>query len=199
MASSHFSCLWAPWSSKTSSWGVGWWFSHAQLLQTVAYQAPLSIGFSRQEYWSGVGWCLQSIYCSLAYLPVTVDVTLMQSPLGEHRAVSTGFVGDTHAALVVKNPPPSAGDTRDMGSIPGLGRPPGGGHGNPLQYSCPENPTDRGARRATVHRVAKNWAWLKRLSMHGPMPHWFFFFFKFKLFIFYWGVIDELIPWWLRW
>ena len=91
-------------------------------------------------------------------MPVTVDVTLMQSPLGEHRAVSTGFVGDTHAALVVKNPPPSAGDTRDMGSIPGLGRPPGGGHGNPLQYSCPENPTDRGARRATVHRVAKNWA-----------------------------------------
>ena len=43
-------------------------------------------------------------------------------------------------ALVVKNPPANAGDVRDLGSIPGLGRPPGGGHGNPLQYSCLENP-----------------------------------------------------------
>ena len=43
----------------------------------------------------------------------------------------------------------------DMGLTPGLGRSPGGGHGNPLQYSCLENPMDRGARRATVYRVAK--------------------------------------------
>ena len=43
-------------------------------------------------------------------------------------------------ALVVKTPPANAGDIRDMGSIPGLGRSPGGGHGNPLQYSCLENP-----------------------------------------------------------
>ena len=47
-------------------------------------------------------------------------------------------------ALVVKNPPANAGDIRDAGWIPGLGRSPGGGHGNPLQYSCLENPTDRG-------------------------------------------------------
>ena len=47
--------------------------------------------------------------------------------------------------LVVKSPTASAGDTRDTSSIPGSGRPPGGGHGNPLQYSCLENPTDRGA------------------------------------------------------
>ena len=52
-----------------------------------------------------------------------------------------------------------------MGSIPGLGRSPGGGHGNPLQYSCLENPTDRGAWRATVRRVAKCWTQLKLLSM----------------------------------
>ena len=44
----------------------------------------------------------------------------------------------------------------DLGSIPGSGRSPGGGHGNPLQYSCLENPTDRGAWQATVHGVAKN-------------------------------------------
>ena len=46
----------------------------------------------------------------------------------------------SQVALVVKNPPASAGDTRDMGSIPGSGRSPGGGHGNPFQDSCLENP-----------------------------------------------------------
>ena len=67
--------------------------------------------------------------------------------------------------LVVKKPPANAGDKRDMGSIPGSGRSPGGGHNNPLQYSCLENPMDRGAWWATVHRVAKNWTQLKQLSM----------------------------------
>ena len=52
---------------------------------------------------------------------------------------------------MVKNPPANAGDTRDVGSIPGLGRSPGEGHGNPLQYSCLENPMDRGPWQATVH------------------------------------------------
>ena len=69
-------------------------------------------------------------------------------------------------APVVKNPPTNAGDVRDMGSTPGLGRSSGGGHGNLLQYSCLENPMDRGAWRATVHRVMKSWTWLKQLSMH---------------------------------
>ena len=52
--------------------------------------------------------------------------------------------------LVVKNLPTSAGDIRDVGSITGSGISPGGGHGNPLQYSCLENPTDRGAWQAAV-------------------------------------------------
>ena len=56
-------------------------------------------------------------------------------------------------ALVVKNPPVNAGDVRDVGLIPEWERSPGGGHGNPLQYSCLENPMDRGAWRAIVHRV----------------------------------------------
>ena len=60
-------------------------------------------------------------------------------------------------ALVVKNPTANVGDVRDAGSIPGSGRFPGEGHGNPLQYSCPENPMDRGAWWATVHGVAKSW------------------------------------------
>ena len=49
----------------------------------------------------------------------------------------------------------SAGDARDLGSIPGLGRSPGGGNGNPLQYSCLENPMDRGAWGATVHGASE--------------------------------------------
>ena len=58
---------------------------------------------------------------------------------------------------MVKNLPANAGDIRDMGSIPGLGTFPGGAHGsNPVQCSCLENPMDRGAWRATVHRVAKS-------------------------------------------
>ena len=61
----------------------------------------------------------------------------------------------------VKESSCNAGATGDVGSIPGLGRSPGGGHGNPLQYSCLENSTDRGAWRATVHRVAKSWTRLK--------------------------------------
>ena len=63
-------------------------------------------------------------------------------------------------ALVVKNPPANAGDVRDTGSVPGYGRSPGGGHGNPLQYSCLEHPMDRGAWRATVHEVIKSWTQL---------------------------------------
>ena len=59
--------------------------------------------------------------------------------------------------LVVKNPPANAGDVGDSGSIPGSGRSPGEGNGNPLQYSCLENPMDRGAWWAAVDRVAKSW------------------------------------------
>ena len=57
--------------------------------------------------------------------------------------------------LVVKNPPANAGDIRDMDSIPGSGRSPGEGNGNPLQYSCLGNPMDRVAWQATVHRTTK--------------------------------------------
>ena len=65
--------------------------------------------------------------------------------------------------LVVKNPPANAGERMDASSVPGSGRFPGEGPGNPLQYSCLENP--RGAWRAKVHRVAKRW--LKYFSMHA--------------------------------
>ena len=58
--------------------------------------------------------------------------------------------------LVVKSLPANVGDVRDTGSIPGSGRSPGGGHGNPVQYSCLESPMDRGTWQATVHGVAES-------------------------------------------
>ena len=67
-------------------------------------------------------------------------------------------------ALVVKNLPANEGEVKDPGFIPGLGRSPGGGQGNPLRYSCLENPMDRGAWRATVHKVTKSQTRPKRLS-----------------------------------
>ena len=69
--------------------------------------------------------------------------------------------------LVVKNLPASAGDVRDVGSIPGSGKSPGGGNGNPPQYSCLENPMDKGAWWATVHGVTKSQTQLKQLSMNN--------------------------------
>ena len=75
---------------------------------------------------------------------------MCQIMLGE--SVNLGFPGGS----ALKNLPANAGDAGEVGSIPGSGRSPGGGHGNPLQYSCPENLMDRGAWQATVHRVAKS-------------------------------------------
>ena len=70
----------------------------------------------------------------------------------------------THVALMVKNQPANAGDIREVVSIPGLGRSPGRGHGNPLQYSCLENPMDRRAWLASVHEVTKSQLQLKQFS-----------------------------------
>ena len=64
--------------------------------------------------------------------------------------------GASQVTLEAKNLPANAGDLRDTGLIPGWRRSPGGGHGNPLQYSCLENPMDRGAWRAIVHRIAES-------------------------------------------
>ena len=69
-------------------------------------------------------------------------------------------------ALVLKNLPANAGDIREAGSIPGSGRTPGGGHGNPLQHSCLENPVDRGAWWAPAHRVTESQTGLKQLCTH---------------------------------
>ena len=74
----------------------------------------------------------------------------------------------SQVAQWVKNPPANAGRGGDAGLILGLGRSPGERHGNPLQYSCLENPTDRGAWKAIVYRVAKSQTLLKQLCMQCP-------------------------------
>ena len=74
--------------------------------------------------------------------------------------------------LVVKTLPPTAGDARDKGSIPGSGRSPEEGNGNLLHYSCLENPMDRGAWQATIHRVTKSRTWLKQLRMQHELGVW---------------------------
>ena len=122
---------------------------------TVVHQAPLSMGFSRQEYWSGlpfplpgnlsnnhVGWnphLLRLLHwvdsLPLSHLPkLTLSIYLPRKKHKTNRA--------SQVALVVKNLPANAGGAGDLDSIPGSGRFPGRGNGNPLQYSCLENPMD---------------------------------------------------------
>ena len=74
-----------------------------------------------------------------------------------------GLLGLSYMALMVKNTLVNAGDIRHVGLISGWERSPGGGHGNPLQYSCLENPMERGAWQAIVHGITKSWA---QLSAH---------------------------------
>ena len=93
------------------------------------------------------------------------EVSHMISQYTLHQDIEYSFLCYTlwtsQVVLVVKNSPDNAGDIRDVGSIPGLGRSPGEGNGNPLQYSCLGNPIGRGARLSTIHEVAKSQTQLK--------------------------------------
>ena len=99
------------------------------------------------------------------WLRMYVDPWVICLPINTWEALTQASRA-SQGALAVKNPPADAGDIRDVGLIPGSGRSPGGGHGNPLQYSCLENPMDRGAWRAAVHGIAKSQTRLKRLSTY---------------------------------
>ena len=90
-------------------------------------------------------------FFSLFYFVSTWDDGCSLDLNGNHSTMHVSQV-----VLAVKNPPANAGDTRDADLMPGLGRSPGGGNGNPLQNPCLEDPTDRGAWQATVHRVAES-------------------------------------------
>ena len=91
--------------------------------------------------------------------PALEDEVLTTGPQG-----SLCFIHSCQVVLVVKIPPANPRDIRNVGLIPGSDRSPGGGHGSPLQYSCLENPMDRGVWWATVSRVAQSQIRLKQLS-----------------------------------
>ena len=122
-------------------------FSHVQLLATpwtAAYQAPLSSGILQARV---LEWGAIAFYNS-KYRFLVRPIWLSQ------------------VALAVKKLPANAGDKR-KGLDPWSGRSPAGeGHGKPLQYSCLENPMERGAWQNTVHRVTKSQILLKQVSMH---------------------------------
>ena len=84
---------------------------------------------------------------------MNTGTTLIQQLQPESTWGNLGFAG----GMSGKNPLANAGDLRDLGLIPGSGRTPGEGHGNPLQYSCLENPMDRGAWQAMGHKVVTSW------------------------------------------
>ena len=113
----------------------------------VAHHAPLSMGLFRQEYWSGLPLPSQGDLpdprielSSLALQANSLSSEPPGKPYAFHKAAYNDCSWASQVALLVKNLPVNAGGIRDIGSIPGLGRSLGGGHGNPLQYSCLENP-----------------------------------------------------------
>ena len=131
-----------PSSSTLNSWQPCYSWQSCYTLYSLPFSEWYVIGII--QYGTFTDWLLQVICIKFPFIPFWAS----------------------QVAPVVKNTLVNAGDIRDVGLIPGLGRSLGGGHGNPLHYSCLENPMDRRAGQATVHRVAWSQTWLKQLSTH---------------------------------
>ena len=157
---------------------AGCWMS---LLQSVAHMCLPSGTFCSQNAKGGIifqshssCWRLESRCGAEGSCPawsregVTMTLQSSVSRLAVLRnleiMLTRNYGRASQVGLVVKNLPANAREVRDAGSIPGSGRSPGGGHGNPLQHSCLENPMEREAWQATVHRVTQSQIRLKRLS-----------------------------------
>ena len=161
--------IWLGFSSGPSGGGSLWGWQCTEIILDLA------------GAWRG-GWPFGNL-SSLLFLE-TQKQDGRRGPLGSPTmctgiSLLTSFMNSTGSS-VVKNLPTSAGDTRDTGLIPASGRSPGGGNGNPLQYSCLGNPMDRGAWRLTVRGVTKSYTRLfnnsrplslGRISREGP-THW---------------------------
>ena len=127
-------------------------------------------GYDREAQSPVFTYLTTNIFWVLSSQVITQQVTWETTPIYNKRTTTPLPINSKMSSYVVNNPPANAGDarnTRDIGLTPGLGRSPGEGHGNPLQYSCLENSMDRGAWQAIVHRVTKSWTWLKWLSTWG--------------------------------
>ena len=140
---------------------VGCSWSHQPL--TTASQAETTIGFTLKmgtlKHWVKMG-------CAKATQLSDNKIHFCFINISQYNDYPLGYIKNFLGGLVVKNSPDNAGAARDMVSIPGSGRSPGEGNGNPLQYSCLENLMDRGAWWATVHGAAKSWTLTKQLSTH---------------------------------
>ena len=136
---------------------------------TVAHQAPLSLGFPTQEHWSGLPFPSAGHLPDPGIKPLSLKSLALSGGFFSTSANRKALIGITECkssfplynwasqvALVVKNPPANVGDIRVVALIPGSGSSSGGGHGNPLQYSCLKNPVDRGVWLATVPRVTES-------------------------------------------
>ena len=125
------------------------------------------MGFSRQRYWRGLPFPSPGDLPNPRIEPRSPALQADSLPTElQGKPFPGGTSGKKKKKTTTKNLPANARDIRDMGFIPGLGRSPGGEHGNSLQYSCLENPTERGAWQATVHEAAKSRTRLTWLNMH---------------------------------
>ena len=130
----------------------GW--QRMRCLDGITDSMDMSLSNSRRWWRTGKPGVLQS----MGWQRVRQDWVTKQ---GTTATMSISFWA-SQAALEIKKMPANAGDIRDVGLIPGLERYPGGGHCNPFQYSCLENPMDRGVWWAIVHSVPKSWTWMMR-------------------------------------
>ena len=150
---------------KCSSLSCAWLFA---TLWTVAHQAPLSMKFSSQEYWSGLPFPLPGDLPNPGIKPRSPALeanSLLSEPPGLCQLMWSGF----HSGSNGKKPACNEGD---LGSIPGLGRSPGRGNGYLLQYYCLKNSMNRGAWYATVHGVTKSWTWLSDFYFFRNITMW---------------------------
>ena len=124
------------------------------------------MGFPRPEYWGGLPFYPSSDLPNPGIEPRSPALqadSLPAEPPGKPKGESYWA---SQVALVVKNLPANAGNLSDSGSVPGSGRSPGEGNGNPLQYSGLGNPMDRGAWQATIHGIAKSQTRLSIWAYH---------------------------------
>ena len=129
----------------------------------AAASMPLHVLFLKMYTSPKCGRCTNyAIYSKMCTRPNNVIIYNMWY-------IAHSMVQASQVMPVVNNPPANAGDARDKGSVPGLGRSPGRGHGNPLQDSCLENPVDRGAWWATVHRVAEELDMTQQLNDNNQL------------------------------
>ena len=162
--------------SSTLAWKIPWVEQPGRLQSMgslkVRHDWATSLWLFTFMYWRRKGnplqcSCLENPRDWEAWWAAVYGVAQSQTQLKWLSSSSRAVEGISQVALLVKNLPANARDLRIAGAVPGLVRSPGGEHGNPLQHSCLENHMDRGAWRATVHRVSKSRTWLKWLiCMH---------------------------------